>query len=94
MQHMSSKNNLQQNKLYKVKLKFYSGHLLIDTLRIPSVQRPRDPLRLPRSAAGLVWRGRSAAILPAVPVQRLQPFSHLAMVGYLLSHEVLIKNDN
>jgi hypothetical protein len=90
MQHISSKNHLYK-KLYQVKLKLYSGHLLIDTLRIPSVQRPRRPRRLPRSADGLVWRGRSAAILPAVPVQRLQPFSHLAVVGYLLSHEVLIK---
>ncbi len=86
-------------KLYQVKLKSYLGHLLIDTLRIPSVQRSRGPRRLPRSAAGLVWaglvwRGRSAAILPAVQVQRLQPFSHLAVVGYLLSHEVLIQNYN
>jgi hypothetical protein len=92
MQHLSSR--IIFKSLYKVNLKFYSGHLLIDAVRIPSVHCPSGPLRLPCRANGyvrngLVWRGRSAAILPAVPVQQLQPFSHLAVVGYLLPHEVL-----
>ena len=68
-----------------------SGHLLVDIVRTPGIQWVGRG-QAPRTWDGLVWcssSSRSPAILPAVLIQRLQPFSHPAVVGDLFPHKVL-----